>query len=210
MLKIIQKLSKTKSICECTECGSHYETNHYDATKSRIGHLCTMCKNPKNQPLTQALLKKFFEYDPISGELIRRLPTSNNYVGDVVGTLKNNGYLSVGFGDKEYLVHRLIWLYVKGYLPDQVDHIDHDRLNNSWDNLREVNNTDNSKNTSVSSNSTTKVNGVSFMKTRNKYRATIMVNRKQIHLGLFEDINDAIKARKDADIKYGFHANHGN
>ena len=210
MLKIIQKLSKTKSLCECAECGSHYETNHYDAIRSRIGHLCTLCKNPKNQPLTQALVQKFFEYDPVSGELTRRLPTSNNYVGEVVGTLKNNGYLSVGFGDKEYLVHRLIWLYVKGYLPDQVDHIDHDRLNNSWVNLREVNNTDNSKNTSVSSNSTTKVNGVSFMKSRNKYRATIVVNRKQVHLGLFEDINDAVKARKDADIKYGFHANHGN
>lgn len=209
MLKIIKKLSKTKSICECVECGSHYETNQYDAQKSRIGNLCVLCKNPANQQLDQALVKKFFDYNPIIGELSRRLPTANNYVGEVVGTLKNTGYLSVGLGNKEYLVHRLIWLYMKGYLPDQVDHIDHNRTNNAWSNLREVNNTENAKNTSVSVNSTTKITGVSFMKSRNKYRATIMVNRKQIHLGLFENINDAIKARKDAEIKHGFHANHG-
>ena len=210
MIKIVKKLSRLKSICECVECGAHYEANHFDAKRSRIGHLCTLCKNPKNQPLTQALVQKFFEYDPISGELTRRLPTSNNYAGEVVGALKNTGYLSVGFGDKEYLVHRLIWLYMKGCLPDQVDHINHNRLDNRWCNLREVNNTDNTKNTSISRNSTTKINGVSFMKARNKYRATVMVNRKQIHLGLFEDINDAIKARKVADVQYGFHINHGN
>jgi hypothetical protein len=47
------------------------------------------------------------------------------------------------------------------------------------------------------------------MKTLSKYRAYIMVNRKQIHLGVYEDINDAIAARKQANIDYGFHANHG-
>jgi hypothetical protein len=209
MLKIISKLSPTKSICECAECGTHYETNHYDARKSRIGYLCKLCKDPTGQEFNQALVKKFFTYDAVTGALKRRLPTTNNYVGEVVGTLKNNGYLSVGFGNKEYLVHRIIWLYQTGYLPEQVDHINHNKLDNSWSNLREVNNTNNSKNTSVSKSSTTKINGVSFMKSRNKYRATIMVNRKQIHLGLFADINDAIQARKDADIKYGFHSNHG-
>lgn len=210
MLKIVSKLSPTKSICECTECGTHYETNHYDASKSRIGHLCKLCKDLTGQELNQALVQKFFTYDALTGVLKRRLPTSNNYVGEVVGTLKNNGYLSVGIGNKEYLVHRIIWLYQTGYMPDQVDHINHDRLDNSWSNLREVNNTDNSKNASISKNSSTKLNGVSFMKSRNKYRATIMVNKKQIHLGLFADINDAIQARKDADVKYGFHSNHGN
>lgn len=210
MIKIVKKLSRTKSICECVECGAHYEANHFDAKRSHIGHLCILCKNPTNQVLDQSLVKKFFNYDPVTGVLTRRLPTSSNYVGDVAGYLTGYGYLAVGFGRKTYLVHRLIWLYMTGHLPDQVDHINHNRLDNRWCNLREVNNTDNQKNTSTSSNSTTKVNGVSFMKTKNKYRAYIMVNRKHIHLGLFEDINDAIKARKAADVQYGFHPNHGN
>ena len=208
-IKIVKKLSKYKSLCECVECGAHYEANPYTAKRSRIGHLCTLCKNPKNQPLTQALVQKFFEYDPMSGELTRRSPTSNNYVGELVGTLTGKGYLSVGFGNKHYLVHRLIWLYMTGHLPDQVDHINHNGLDNRWCNLREVNSADNMKNTSISRNSTTKINGVSFMKSHNKYRAQIPVNRNQIHLGVFEDINDAIKARKAADVQYGFHPNHG-
>ena len=36
-----------------------------------------------------------------------------------------------------------------------------------------------------------------------------MVNRKQIHLGLFETLQEAIDARKQADITYSFHKNHG-
>ena len=208
-IKIVKKLSTRKSICECVECGAHYEADHFDAKRSHIGHLCILCKKPANQVLDQSLVKKFFNYDPLTGELTRRLPTSNNYVGEVVGTLKGKGYLSVGFGNKHYLVHRLIWLYMTGHLPDQVDHINHNGLDNRWCNLREVNNADNMKNASISRNSTTKINGVSFMKSHNKYRAQITVNRKQIHLGVFEDINDAIKARKAAEVQYGFHPNHG-
>ena len=209
-IKIVKKLSTHKSICECVECGAHYEANHYDAKRSRIGHLCILCKNPANQVLDQSLVKKFFNYDPVTGVLTRRLPTSNNtYVGDVAGYLTGAGYLAVDFGRKTYLVHRLIWLYMTGHLPDQVDHINHNGLDNRWCNLREVNSADNMKNTSISRNSTTKINGVSFMKSHNKYRAQITVNSKQIHLGVFEDINDAIKARKTANVQYGFHPNHG-
>ena len=42
-----------------------------------------------------------------------------------------------------------------------------------------------------------------------KYYAYIMVNRKQIPLGSYDLLDVAIKARKDAEIKYGFHVNHG-
>ena len=127
-IKIVKKLSTRKSICECVECGAHYEADHFDVKRSHIGHLCILCKKPANQVLDQSLVKKFFNYDPLTGELTRRLPTSNNYVGEVVGTLKGKGYLSVGFGNKHYLVHRLIWLYMTGHLPDQVDHINHNGL----------------------------------------------------------------------------------
>lgn len=96
-----------------------------------------------------------------------------------------------------------------GNLPEQVDHINHNRQDNRWINLREVNNTNNIKNCSLSKNSVTKINGVNLIKTTNKYRAYITVNKKQIHLGVFDDINDAIAARKQADIDYGFHVNHG-
>jgi hypothetical protein len=47
------------------------------------------------------------------------------------------------------------------------------------------------------------------MKTKNKYRAYITLGSTQIHLGVFSDIESATEARRLADIKYGFHENHG-
>lgn len=209
MLKHIKKLSTTKSEFECYYCKQLYITNHYDAKKSRLGHMCKTCKDLPKQTLTQDLVKKLFKYNAHTGELTYARPTHHNDVGSIAGYSHSAGYLSILIGNNEYLVHRIIWLYVKGYLPEQVDHIDHVRDNNRWSNLREVTNADNSKNTSVSLNSSTKVNGVSFMKTKNKYRAYIMVNKKQISLGLYENLEDAKEARRKADIKYGFHSNHG-
>ena len=209
MLQLVKRVSKYKSEFKCYFCNQLYITGHYDAYKSRIGHMCKECKELPKQPLTQDLVRKLFNYNKRLGKLYYLMPTHNHNVGDVAGYRHSGGYISISIGNTEHLAHRIIWLYVKGYLPDMVDHIDHVRTNNAWANLREVNNTDNSKNTSISSNSTTKVNGVSFMKTKNKYRAYIMVNRKQISLGLYTNLEDAIEARRKADIKYGFHSNHG-
>ena len=209
MLNPVQKISKTHSKFKCNECSDEYITNHYDAKKSPVGHLCSKCKSYDGYELNQAFLQKFFLYEPNTGKLITRLPAQSRPKGIIVGSKGSHGYLMTGIQGKNYLIHRLIWLYMTGSLPEQVDHIDHDRLNNKWDNLREVNSIDNVRNTGLSKNSTTKINGVSQRKD-GSYRAYIMVNRKQIHLGVFSDLGDAIQARKDADIKYGFHSNHGN
>lgn len=64
------------------------------------------------------------------------------------------------------------------------DHINHNRQDNRWINLREVNNTSNIKNCSLSKNSVTKINGVNLIKATNKYRAYITVNKKQIQVYL--------------------------
>lgn len=208
MLKIIKKLSKFKSILECSECTAHYETRHYDAAKSPLGHLCTDCRKPKGK-LTQALLHKFYNYDAATGVLTHRLPQHGKEIGDAIGSLANTGYLAMAINNTDYLVHRIIWMYVHGYMPEQVDHIDHVKTNNALNNLREVTNTINSKNASVSKNSATRVNGVSFNKARNKYRAYVTVNRKQINLGSFDTLDEAIEARRKADNEHDFHTNHG-
>ncbi len=209
MLNVIRKINKFKALCCCTECNSEYEVDYYSARKSKIGHLCPACKNFCNVELTQQLLHKLFDYDPDTGILICKQPRVHLKTGEIIGCLQNTGYLSTSIGKKSYLVHRLIWLYVKGYLPEQVDHINHNKLDNRWINLREVSNTENTRNCSISKNSKTKINGVSFMPTLNKYRAYIMVNRKHIHLGVFKTIEEALIARKNADSYYGFHVNHG-
>ena len=82
-----------------------------------------------------------------------------------------------------------------------VDHINRNTLDNRKSNLRICTALENSRNTSVSKNNKTGHLGISKTK-EGKFRARIMVNRKEIRLGNYEKINDAIKARKKAEKKY--------
>ena len=63
---------------------------------------------------------------------------------------------------------------------------------------------------SINLRNTTGVTGVFYHKVRRKYVAQIMVDGKLIYLGTFATLEEAAEARKDADIKYKFNANHGN
>jgi len=125
------------------------------------------------------------------------------------GTINDQGYRQISVSGKNYKAHRLIWLYVHGRWPNEVDHIDHDQLNNRIENLREVTHRDNMLNLSIPKNNSSGVVGVSWNKSHKKWRAQIRVNGKMVYLGGFTLKEDAIKARKEAERKYGFHPNHG-
>jgi hypothetical protein len=64
-------------------------------------------------------------------------------------------------------------------------------------------------NASLGERNTSSFVGVGWRNDRNCWRASITVNRKQIALGCFDSFDDAVSARKAAQIKYGFHENHG-
>jgi hypothetical protein len=51
--------------------------------------------------------------------------------------------------------------------------------------------------------------GVNWHKSAKKWMAQIKVNRKNIYLGLFTNKEDAVEARKEAEVEHGFHKNHG-
>jgi len=101
-------------------------------------------------------------------------------------------------GERTYL-HRFIMNSPKGKV---IDHINGDKLDNRKQNLRIYTIKQNIINSKISKNNTSGYTGVSFRKNRNVYRANIMVNRKQIYLGSFERIEDAVLARKKAEEKY--------
>ena len=83
-----------------------------------------------------------------------------------------------------------------------VDHIDRNRTNNHTSNLRYATVSENSQNASMKSNNTSGVTGVSFHKLSQKWRAEIRVNESKKHLGYFVRIEDAIRARHDAEVLY--------
>jgi len=106
--------------------------------------------------------------------------------------------------------YRIIWAMANGYWPSAgIDHIDHDCSNDRLSNLREADQLINLKNQSIRVNNCSGVVGVSWHKSRNKWRARIVANGEDIHLGLFESLGEAENCRKIAEKEYGFHANHG-
>ena len=161
-----------------------------------------------NNVLTQSYLKSIMTYDAESGLFIWKVKRKKVKQGSVVGT--NGGhYLQCKIDGKTYRLHRLAWLYVYGYLPVRLDHIDGNKLNNSISNLREVSSSENSKNLKRAKNNTSGVTGVGWHKARSMWRAYIIVGGKQVHLGNFVEYSEAVNARKNAEVLYGFHENHG-
>lgn len=125
-------------------------------------------------------------------------------------TVTNNFYKVSRIFDTNFFAHRVAWCLHTGSWPKQeIDHINGDRSDNRIENLREVDRATNSRNMARKRNSRNAVQGVGFHKETNKWRAYIKVNRLAIHLGLFDDYDEAVKSRLSAETKYGFHENNG-
>lgn len=82
-------------------------------------------------------------YDKNSGSFTRRCAGGKwgqIPAGATVGTVDDMGYLRITLGrGRRYRAHRLAWFYVTGDWPKQdIDHIDGNRLNNAFCNLRDV------------------------------------------------------------------------
>jgi len=86
--------------------------------------------------MNQATLKQSLCYDPPTGEFRW---SEGVYKNKRAGTLSSLGYVKIVLGGKAYQAHRLAVLYVTGKLPTQdVDHINCNRADNRWENLRVV------------------------------------------------------------------------
>ena len=165
-------------------------------------HDCTT--TPANE-LTAEKLRMLLHYEPATGIFTRKVRTSTRVkVGDVAGCLNSgDGYLQIRLQSQRYKSHRLAWLYVYGVWPeDQIDHINRIRTDNRISNLREVSHKQNHQNRSKSSHNTSGHSGVSWYKQKSRWRAQITHNQKDIHLGLFTNLEDAIAARKAAEKLY--------
>lgn len=114
----------------------------------------------------------------------------------------SNGYATYQMKYKRQYVHRII-LNAPAHL--QVDHINHDTLDNRKENLRLVSNKQNNENRKgCYSTSKSGIRGVCWAKREGKWRAAITHNSKSIHVGFFEKIEDAEKAVIEKRKKLGF------
>ena len=157
--------------------------------------------------LTRKELKRLLHYDPETGEFTWRVNRRGTVrAGDVAGNLHPSGYIRIHINGRDYRAHRLAWLYIYGKWPKyEIDHINHIRNDNRIVNLREASCGDNNRNQKLQSNNTSGVTGVSWYKLIQKYRVMI----QQRHIGYYDTFEEAVKVRKAAEKKHGFHKNHG-
>lgn len=149
--------------------------------------------------LSIASLREWFDYDPSTG-IFRRNKRSRNQVeaGAVAGTPDGKGYLRIKILGRHYLAHRLAWLWVHGEWPHLfIDHVDRDRSNNRIANLRLATASQNATNRGlrpIGENVPRIGGGVS----RERFRARITIDGKNIHLGSFETEGEAWAAYERA------------
>lgn len=156
--------------------------------------------------------KELFTYNRETGVIKWRKRTINQRSDLVVGSTRSGGgYMQIRIKGKRYLVHRVAMLLAYGFCGDglEVDHLNHIRDDNRLANLRFVTRSGNNKNKSRSSNNTTGVTGVIYLKDTRKYRAQIKVDGANICLGSFVTLEEATEVRKAAEIKYKFNVGHG-
>lgn len=140
-------------------------------------------------------LKKLLNYNPETGEFRWAIARQRITKGSVAGTAHIEGYVQLWLNGKAYLAHRLAWLYVHGYEPTEIDHINRIRNDNRIVNLREVSRTENNLNASIRKDNTSGYKGVSWNKTRNKWQAYIKIKGKKKSLGYHHTAEEAHIAR---------------
>ena len=140
---------------------------------------------PKPLPPQERLLN-LFNYDYNTGLLKWKYQKQSHFNGKIAGYRKR-GYIKIEVDGSEFMAHRLVWKIVTGIDPgsSQVDHINGDKIDNRFTNLRLASNAQNAMNKGVSARNTSGYKGVSYSERRQKWVATIRINGKSIYLGRY-------------------------
>jgi hypothetical protein len=142
------------------------------------------------------------DYDPETGAFQWRpreesLKTWNTRFARRPAGSVQKGYLMIVIDYHRYFAHRIAWLIIHGRpVPDEIDHIDHDPLNNRINNLRAARHGDNGANAKRRSDNQTGVKGVGLW--YGKYRARIRRDGKEYVIGCFATLEEAAAARRQA------------
>ena len=191
------------SVEGCTKrCKGKYCTKHYNQI-ARYGHIKTRTAFDKNEIVENEDYAEIILYDKNNNEKARAKIDKED-----IDKIKNykwnfNRYVYTSINNKNISLHRIITNSVNEVdkYNNPIDHINGDTLDNRKSNLRICTSSENNYNKHID------VKGYASFKSGNKiyYRAYIYKNNKCINLGNFSNEEDAIKARKEAEIKYGIY-----
>ena len=165
-----------------------------------------MIKAMQTETITQERLKTLVNYDPITGSFTWNQKRRKCKLGAKVGCVAKNGYILIRIDDRLYTAHRLAWFYMTGsFPPEQIDHINGNRADNRFANLRQATNAENAQNRRRKDN---KSGYTGVRKENSKWLAEIKINYKPMRIGLFATPEEARAAYLEAKHKFHPFSNH--
>lgn len=159
--------------------------------------------------ITQNELLKNVRYCPESGKFYKRIGQGGVASGSETGTF-NGRYMTISVNGSRMLAHRAAFLYMTGEVPAIVDHIDGNKTNNAWGNLREASRSQNCQNAKQFRTNSSGEKGVYWSKRDNKWKVTLDCCGKRFWFGQYKNKDEAIKvARKERARLHGQFASTG-
>jgi hypothetical protein len=154
--------------------------------------------------LTQDWLKHILDYNLETGVFTWKKPGYNKaqFIGKQAGYVNSKGYIVIEIDSTPYKAARLAWFYMTGNWPAYgmvIDHIDRNRRNNAFSNLREATPLANKHN---SKDRQRKTFGV--CRFENRWRVKFCINGRSEHFGLFDTKEEAIRAAQAVRARLGF------
>ena len=136
---------------------------------------------------------------------------NGRYSGKIAGCLATNNYFQISIHKRFYQAHRLAWFFSYGeWPPAHIDHINGIKHDNRLANLRKATHSENCMNTGLRKSNTSGVKGVFWRKDDQRWGACIGINGKNLHLGIFDTIEEAETCVKAArSLHHGAFAHHG-
>lgn len=157
---------------------------------------------------TTKRLREVFHYDKNTGFFHRKKKTGyKGRIGAIVGGLKQHGYISIQIDRYRDYAHRFAWLWVTGKWPKEIDHINGNRSDNRWINLREATRFQNNGNRKLAFKYKNYhlPKGVIQFKTKTgelRYSGRITIRGKQVWFSRKTTIQEAHKDYMTAAQKY--------
>lgn len=144
--------------------------------------------------ITVSELKELINYDPDTGEIRWKKGRPGASSGNLAGTLKPSGYVIVLIKRKLYRAHRIAWFYMTGEFPTkEIDHINGNKSDNRFCNLRLADKTQNNWNKKVRKDSKVGIKNVLYFPNFKKYYVRINANKQKHQFGPFDTIEEAAK-----------------
>lgn len=160
--------------------------------------------------ISQKELKEFLRYDPDTGVFTWIKTRSNRWKpGRQAGCIDGNGYWQIRISGILLLAHRAAFIYMTGDCPKYVDHIDGNKINNKWENLRPCTKSENAFNKPNRIKSYSGIKNVSFDPRINRWYVRLKTNGRIRSFGGYGSLELAELVAFEAREKFhGEFANH--